>query len=176
VRNQGLIDSFLSCLVLLPAMIVAGCSGGGDDAAGQPSTGGKATGATPTAREAATAEYGAIAIKSRKCVTCHGADMAGSTVSLGDPAKGTELYPPNLTNHENGIKLWTDDQLATSIRVGFDRDGLQLCPQMKHVADMSDYEVFSIVLHLRSMPVKDTKTLRSVCPPMKTKAEQQSSQ
>jgi hypothetical protein len=129
--------------------------------------------ADPTSREAARSDRGAVAVKNRKCTQCHTESMGGSTTAMGSTAQGVELYPKNLTNHENGIKLWTDDQLAAAIRTGFDRDGLQLCPQMKHDSTMTDYEVFSIVLYLRSLPPQTTQVPRSVCPPLKTKEEQQ---
>jgi hypothetical protein len=38
---------------------------------------------------------------------------------------------------------------------------------------MNDYEVYSIVKYLRSLPPVTKKVLRSVCPPFKTKEEQQ---
>jgi len=95
--------------------------------------------------------------------------MAGATapLPLDSPDPSVKLYPPNLTNSPYGIKLWSDDALATAIRTGYDRDGLQLCPQMKHDSAMTDYEVFSIVLYLRSLPPKDTQVPGSSCPPLK---------
>jgi hypothetical protein len=152
------------------AALLAGCAAlfgcGGDEQSSQPKQ------VDPTSREAARAEKGAIAVKNRKCMQCHTDSMGGAATPMGSTAQGVELYPPNLTNHENGIKNWTDDQLATAIRAGYDRDGLQLCPQMKHDSTMTDYEVFSIVLYLRSLPPQPTKVPRSVCPPLKTKEEQ----
>ena len=37
---------------------------------------------------------------------------------------------------------------------------------------MSDFEVYSIVKYLRSLPAVSNKILRSVCPPLKSKSEQ----
>jgi len=141
----------------------------------------------PTSREAATAEKGGEAVVKRKCVTCHGMNMAGAVAPL--PLTGittdtrVELYPPNLTpDPETGIgngvstdpnvKSYTDDLLARAIRNGIDNDDLELCPEMKHFADMTDFEVYSIVKYLRALPPVKQKILRSVCPPLKTKDEQ----
>jgi hypothetical protein len=99
--------------------------------------------------------------------------MAGKTEALAGQDPGIELYPPNLTNDKDtGIGAWNDDQLAAAIRTGFDKDGLNLCPQMKHIADMSDFEAYSIVKYLRALPAVANKVPRSVCPPLKTKEEQ----
>jgi mono/diheme cytochrome c family protein len=144
----------------------------------------------PTSREASTAAKGGEAVVKRNCVNCHGQNMAGATKALTKDASGNpvslpvELYPPNLTpDIETGLgdpndpnpatRGYTDDLLARAIRSGIDNDDLQLCPQMKHFADMTDFEVFSIVKYLRSLPPVKNKILRSVCPPLKTKAEQQ---
>lgn len=118
---------------------------------------------------------GAQSVKTRKCVNCHTSAMSGQTSPLPYAADPTvELYPPNLTpDIATGIGSWTDEQLATAIREGQDETGLELCPQMNHFSTMTDYEVNSIVAYLRSLPPVSQKVLRSVCPPLKTKAEQQ---
>jgi mono/diheme cytochrome c family protein len=143
----------------------------------------------PTSREASTAAKGGEAVVKRKCVNCHGMNMAGAVAPL--PLTGittdvrVELYPPNLTpDPDTGIgagastdpnkKGYTDDLLARAIRSGIDNDDLELCPEMKHFADMTDFEVYSIVKYLRALPPVKQKILRSVCPPLKTKDEQTS--
>jgi hypothetical protein len=142
----------------------------------------------PTSRQAATAEKGAEAIRKRKCVDCHGENMAGAVTKLpNQPDIRVELYPPNLTpdvetglgdplNTDPAKKGYTDELLARAIREGYDRADQQLCPQMKHFADMTDFEVYSIVKYLRALPPVKQKILRSVCPPLKTKEEQTASQ
>ncbi len=156
-----------------------------------PACGSSSTPATaapdPMSREAATAAKGGEAVVKRKCVICHGMNMAGAVTPL--PLAGittdtrVELYPPNLTSDpDTGIgdgtnldpakKGYTDDLLARAIRNGIDNDDLELCPQMKHFADMTDFEVYSIVKYLRSIPPVKQKVLRSVCPPLKTKDQQ----
>jgi mono/diheme cytochrome c family protein len=149
------------------------------------SDGGAAPAPDPTSRQASTAAKGGEAVVKRKCVTCHGENMAGATAMLMGVTTDTrvELYPPNLTpDIETGLgdpnepdpakRGYTDDLLARAIRSGIDKDDLELCPQMKHFADMTDFEVYSIVKYLRSLPPVKQKILRSVCPPLKTKEQQ----
>jgi hypothetical protein len=141
----------------------------------------------PTSRENATALKGAEAVQKRKCADCHTADMSGAVAAVAVPGQTdtrVELYPPNLTpdvdtgigvagaNPDPAKKGYTDELLARAIRSGIDNDDLELCPQMKHFADMTDFEVYSIVKYLRSLPPVKKKVLRSVCPPLKTKEEQ----
>lgn len=133
-------------------------------------------------RDQANVQAGQEAVRKRKCQDCHTKNqgtMAGSTEALldkNDPR--VKLYPPNLTpdietglgdpnDPDLGKRGHTDESLATAIRSGFDRDNLQLCPQMKHDANMTDYEVYSIIKYLRSLPPVKNKVPRSVCPPLK---------
>jgi len=98
--------------------------------------------------------------------------MAGTATPLTQQEPGIMLYPPNLTNDKDtGIGTWSDDQLATAMRTGLDDQGLNLCPQMKHFADMSDFEAYSIVKYLRSIPAVTNRVPRSICPPLKTAEE-----
>jgi hypothetical protein len=129
-------------------------------------------------KELATVESGAEAVKKRKCVNCHGDDMAGATTPLAGYPKtpqgdDVELYPPNLTaDKATGVGDWTDDALAFAIRSGIDDESQHLCPQMVHFEGMSDFEVYSIIMYLRSIPTVNKKVPRSVCPPIKTKEQQ----
>ena len=88
------------------------------------------------------------------------------------------LYPPNLTpDIATGLgdptatdpakRGFTDDLLARAIREGYDRNDQKLCPQMQHYPEMSDFEVYSIVKYLRSLPAVTNKVPHSVCPPLK---------
>jgi hypothetical protein len=125
-----------------------------------------------------TAEDGELAVQNRKCRDCHTDDLGGSkTKTAGIPptplGEEVELYPPNLTSDkETGVGNWSDDQLALAIRIGKDRQSQSLCPQMKHDATMSDFEVYSIVKYLRTVPAVSRQVPRSVCPPTKTKEQQ----
>lgn len=157
--------------VLLAAL--AACSGDDDDGDGRR---GGCPADNPECKEIATVEAGALAVQRRRCIDCHDSSagkMAGRNESLAGQVEGVELYPPNLTgDDETGIGGWSDDQLATAIRTGLDREGLELCPQMKHFTEMSDFEAYSIVKYLRSIPKVRNVVPRSVCPPLKTKEEQ----
>lgn len=123
----------------------------------------------------AAIESGREAVDLKRCKDCHGADLSGTPTPLtgkesytktptGEEAK---LYPPNLTNDETGIKAYSDDALALAIRTGVDKNSVALCPQLKHFSEMSDFEVYSIVLYLRSLPPISNQIPRSVCPPTK---------
>jgi hypothetical protein len=153
------------------------CSGGDDDKPTCPKE-------NPECKELATVESGKEAVEKRGCPTCHGQNMAGANqplpnqapTALGEPV---ELFPPNLTaDTATGVAppdkggKWTDDALALAIRKGIDVDSQALCPQMKHFSEMTDFEVYSIVKYLRSIPAVSNKVPRSVCPPTKTKDQQ----
>ena len=131
-------------------------------------------GAAPSQKDQATVDQGALSVVSRKCVECHGKNMAGAVTAIPYPQNpNVELYPPNLTpDPTTGIANWTDEQLALAIRTGVDDQGLELCPEMKHFAQMNDFETYSIIKYLRQLPPVPLKILRSVCPPLKTKEEQ----
>ena len=143
-------------------------------ALGACSSGGSTNTPPPSDKDKATVEVGAQAVKTRKCVDCHGQNMAGSSAPLAYPQDTrVELWAQNLTpDTDYGIATWTDTQIAFGIRSGQDNDGLQLCPQMQHFSTMNDYETYSIVKYLRSIPPVHQAVPRSVCPPLKTKDEQ----
>ena len=61
----------------------------------------------------------------------------------------------NLTpDPETGAGSWTDDQLARAIREGVGHDGRALFPIMpyEHYRNMSDEDLASVVVYLRSLP------------------------
>jgi mono/diheme cytochrome c family protein len=65
------------------------------------------------------------------------------------------IVAPNLTSDpETGAGHWTDDQLARAIREGVGHDGRALFPIMPyvHYRKMSDEDVASVVVYLRSLP------------------------
>ena len=100
------------------------------------------------------------------CPLCHGTwDMAQD----GHPAKASELMAgrnwadegmpwltaPNLTpDPETGAGAWTDDMLARAIREGIGHDGRALFPVMPYglFKDMSDEDLASVIVYLRSVP------------------------
>src|SRR5215831_18841877 len=65
------------------------------------------------------------------------------------------IVASNLTpDPETGAGLWTDDQLARAIREGVGHDGRALFPLMPypHYRKMSDEDLGSVVVYLRSLP------------------------
>jgi len=89
----------------------------------------------------------------------HGAPVIPGTEGSGQWLKMADLpghiVAPNLTpDVETGAGTWTDDQLARAIREGIGHDGRALFPMMpyKEFRKMSDEDVASIVVFLRSLP------------------------
>ena len=161
--------------VHLPALaatsaVVAACSSsssGGNSAPTCPPD-------NPDCAALATAEKGQEQVMISMCQQCHTPNMAGTTVPItkdrmGNPLpSNVMLYPPNLTNDPTtGLGNWTDDQIARAIRNGIDDQNEKLCPQMNHFADFNDFQVYSVVKYLRSLPPVNQKIPTSVCPPLK---------
>jgi mono/diheme cytochrome c family protein len=128
----------------------------------------------PQCAEAATVDTGSKLVDEKGCKNCHTPNMSGSPNPLSKDSKGNpvpdtvKLYPPNLTSDKDtGVGDWTDDQLARGIRNGIDNQNEQLCPQMQHFADFTDFEVYSVVKYLRSIPTVNNKVPGSICPPLK---------
>jgi mono/diheme cytochrome c family protein len=69
------------------------------------------------------------------------------------------LFAPNLTpDAATGAGTWSDDQLGRAIREGIGHDGRTLFPLMPyaHFRDMSDEDLASVVVYLRSLtPVQN---------------------
>lgn len=104
------------------------------------------------------------------CMLCHspldtsagtfkvqeGMELAGRNWAGEDAPFATA---PNLTpDRETGIGDWSDDQLARAIREGIGHDGRTLFPIMPydHYREMSDEDVASIVVYLRSLkPIRN---------------------
>ena len=65
------------------------------------------------------------------------------------------IISPNITpDPETGAGSWTDDMLARAIREGIGHDGRPLIPAMRYenYKDMSDEDLASVVVYLRSIP------------------------
>jgi mono/diheme cytochrome c family protein len=82
-------------------------------------------------------------------------DMIGAGQEI--PVKGLpgRVVAPNLSpDPETGAGNWTDDQLARAIREGVGHDGRALFPLMPYqrYRSMSDEDVASIIVYLRSLP------------------------
>lgn len=93
----------------------------------------------------------------------HGAPIPEGMAGTGEVMPLNDLpgmiVAPNLTpDIETGSGSWTDDQLARAIREGIGHDGRVLFPMMpyEHFRDMSDEDLASIVVFIRSMkPVRN---------------------
>ncbi|HMK23549.1 MAG TPA: c-type cytochrome [Terriglobales bacterium] len=110
------------------------------------------------------------------CETCHtprdwtkhgapplpGKELAGQRFELsGFPG---HLVAPNLTpDRETGAGTWTDDQIARAIREGIKHDDTTLFPMMPYMVyrEMSDEDLASVVVYLRSVPA-----VRNPLPPI----------
>jgi mono/diheme cytochrome c family protein len=107
-----------------------------------------------------------LAVAVTGCLGCHsehdwknrgaiplGMEGAGEVMPITElPGK---IVAPNLTpDPETGTGTWTDDQLARAIREGIGHDGRALFPMMPYQAfrKMSDEDLASIVVYLRSLP------------------------
>jgi mono/diheme cytochrome c family protein len=102
------------------------------------------------------------------CFACHSErDWAQDDVPLKPGTKGGgstsfpledlpgKVYPPNISpDKETGAGNWTDDQLARAIREGIGFDGRALFPFMpyENFRTMSDEDLASLIVYLRSMP------------------------
>jgi hypothetical protein len=101
------------------------------------------------------------------CMHCHsqqewsqpGAPIVPGSLGAGQifPAKGLpgRIVASNLTpDPETGLGNWTDDEIARAIREGVDRNGRALFPLMpyEHFRHMSDEDIASLVVYLRSLP------------------------
>jgi mono/diheme cytochrome c family protein len=117
---------------------------------------------TPT--RLARGRYLATAVSG--CVACH-ADLdweaPGFPVKTGTEGGGRRwdreglpfVTAPNITpDPETGAGRWTDDMLARAIREGIGHDGRTLFPVMPYTQyrSMSDEDVASIVVYLRTLP------------------------
>jgi mono/diheme cytochrome c family protein len=119
-------------------------------------------------RTAARLERGRYLVTSAEtpCILCHSPlDTGGGVLKVknGMAFAGRSWEPdglpfvtaPNLTSDpETGVGSWTDDQLARAIREGISHDGRTLFPAMPYgfYRHMSDEDLASIVVYLRSLP------------------------
>lgn len=98
------------------------------------------------------------------CHSPHDVTKSGMSIIEGAEASGEEflidgvpakLFAPNLTpDSETGVGTWTDDELARAIREGVTREGRAMFPIMPYedFRYMSDEDVASVVVYMRSLP------------------------
>jgi mono/diheme cytochrome c family protein len=118
----------------------------------------------PTSARRARGQY--LFTAGAACIGCHSEwdrTLDGHPAKAGFEGAGRNwadegmpwLTAPNLTpDADTGAGTWTDDMLARSIREGIGHDGRALFPVMPYVrfAAMSDEDLASIVVYLRSLP------------------------
>jgi hypothetical protein len=91
--------------------------------------------------------------------TEHDAPILSNMLGAGQemPMKGLpgRVVAPNISpDPETGAGNWTDDQLVRAIREGIGHDGRALFPMMPYqrFRSMSDEDVASIIVYLRTLP------------------------
>lgn len=117
------------------------------------------------------------------CMYCHsehdwkapGDPVIESNVGVGqvfflEGLPGT-IVAPNITpDSATGAGAWSDDQLARAIREGIGHDGRTLFPLMpyEHFRSMSDEDLASVVVYLRSLqPVQNALPKSEIIFPVK---------
>jgi hypothetical protein len=110
-------------------------------------------------RYIATALSGCIYCHSPHDWTAPGTPIVAGMEGAGEVEPYADLpgriVAPNLTpDPETGAGAWSDDQLARAIREGIGHDGRALFPMMPytHFRDMSEEDLASVVVYLRSLP------------------------
>jgi mono/diheme cytochrome c family protein len=111
-------------------------------------------------RYIATALSGCIYCHSEHNWTAPGTPIVPGSEGAGGVQPETDLpgriVAPNLTpDPETGAGKWTDDQFARAIREGIGHDGRALFPMMpyEHYRKMSDEDLASVIVYLRSLPL-----------------------
>lgn len=109
-----------------------------------------------------TVEYGAyLAGPVAHCLECHSLKdgMPDFEHNLGGGGHAWEgpwgvSVAANLTSHEDGLKRYSDAEVATMITRGLRPDGSAMSPPMSyaHYANMTAEDVAAIILFLRTLP------------------------
>ena len=125
------------------------------------------TGRTFEATEARLARGEYLVEGVAHCFQCHSThDLTKVEAPIVEGMKGAgwlmeeapglgSIVAPNITpDKETGIGNWTDDEIARAIREGVSRDGSALFPIMPYESfrDMSDEDLASVVVYLRTIP------------------------
>ena len=155
--------------MVIAVAVIAACS-----ADEPPGPGTYGAGADAASTPAVDANAGVFATPGtiEECNSCHTPSgqpaMSGAIDPLPGFPEGVKLYAPNLTpDMETGIGGWTDGALKLAIRDGVDKEGLVLCPQMKHYKTMTEDQLNNIIKYLRGLPATKHAVQGSICPPLK---------
>jgi mono/diheme cytochrome c family protein len=105
--------------------------------------------------------YGTYLANIGHCMECHTLRDAQGRLILAKLGAGGRVIPGawgqsvsrNLTSHATGLKGWTDEQIAHSIRTGTDRDGKPYKPPMAFAfyKNISDNDMSALITYLRSL-------------------------
>lgn len=106
--------------------------------------------------------YGGYLVAIAHCMECHTPrDEKGMLVQARLGAGGQNIRGPwgdsiarNLTPHAEGLRDWSDAQIAAAIRTGKDRNGQPYKPPMAFAwyHNISDADMGAIVAYLRTLP------------------------
>ncbi|WP_211841822.1 c-type cytochrome [Massilia eburnea] len=106
--------------------------------------------------------YGGYLVAIAHCMECHTPrDERGMLVMTSLGAGGQNIKGPwgdsisrNLTPHAEGLRDWSDEQIAAAIRTGKDRSGKPYKPPMAFdwYHNINDADMAAIVAYLRTLP------------------------
>jgi mono/diheme cytochrome c family protein len=105
--------------------------------------------------------YGKYLADIGHCMECHTPRDGKGMLVMAKVGAGGQVIPGpwgesvtrNLTPHETGLKGWTDEQIAHSIRTGTDREGRAYKPPMAFAfyKNISDADMGALLAYLRSL-------------------------
>lgn len=106
--------------------------------------------------------YGGYLVTIGHCMECHtrhddkGMLQMARLGAGGESFKGPwgESFSRNLTSHAEGLRDWSDAQIAAAIRSGKDRNGKPYKPPMAFdwYRNISDADMAAIIAYLRTLP------------------------
>lgn len=155
-------------LTISAAGTLGACSTGGDNDGSGSDAGLDSDG------DASRIEQGARSVVRRGCTGCHNPpdpETQGLLSGQTTPRLGTNAYPANLTPDDDfGIGTWTDDQVFRAITLGIDKNDVPLCFTMPRFG-FDTYEIYSMILYLKSLPPIHRQIPTSTCPPLKPRPD-----
>jgi mono/diheme cytochrome c family protein len=105
--------------------------------------------------------YGKYLADIGHCMECHTPRDAAGQLAMAKVGAGGQVFPGpwgqsvsrNLTPHETGLKGWTDQQIAHSIRTGMNREGQPYKPPMAYgfYKNISEADMGALIAYLRSL-------------------------
>jgi mono/diheme cytochrome c family protein len=110
--------------------------------------------------------YGKYLADIGHCMECHTPRDAQGRLAMAKVGAGGQVFPGpwgqsvsrNLTPHETGLKGWTDEQIAHSVRTGMNREGQPYKPPMAYgfYKNISDADMSALIGYLRSLKPQPT--------------------